>query len=475
MKNKLKAAYNPDAFRENGHRMIDLLVDYLEEVRHGTQKVMDWKEPDEQYEFWKNYNPGHNDPVAFLKDVIEKSIHIHNPRYMGHQVSAPAPVTALADMVSALLNNGMAIYEMGPVSSALEKWIIGQFAGRLGFGKNGDGLLTSGGTLGMLTALLAARQVKGGGNIWEEGNPGNLAVLIPEESHYSVERAARIMGFGSKGIIKIPADENYRMQTSVLESYLDKAHKEGKKVIAVTANACSTATGTYDNLNEIGNFCRKYDLWFHVDGAHGGAAIFSEKYKHLLDGIHLADSVTIDLHKMLMTPALATALIFRNKSDSYATFNQQARYLLNETSEEQWYDYAKRTMECTKVMISVKFYALVHTYDFEIFDQNVTTLYDLAKTFAETVKNRPAFELAVEPESNIVCFRILAENEMKNNKLNSAIRQRLLEEGDFYIVQTVLKGEVFLRVTIMNPLTEERYFKELLDKIEMVAKTFELT
>jgi len=472
LKDKLKAAYNPDDFRKNGHRLIDMLADYIEEARNGTQKVMAWKEPDEQYEFWKNYNPGHNDPAAFLKDVIERSIHLHNPRYMGHQISTPAPVTALADMVSALLNNGMAIYEMGPVSTTLERWIISRFAERLGFGENGDGFLTSGGTLATLTALLAARQVKAGGNAWEEGNPPNLAVMIPEESHYSVERAARVMGFGTDGIIKIPPDDNYRMETNLLESYLEKARKEGKEVIAVTANACSTATGTYDNLNEIGSFCRENNLWFHVDGAHGGAAIFSEKYKHLLEGIHLGDSVTIDLHKMMMTPALATALIFRNRNDSYATFNQKAQYLWDKTTEGQWYDYAKRTMECTKLMMSVKFYTLIHTYGFEIFDQNVTTLYDLARTFAEMVGKRQGFELTAEPMSNIVCFRVLPGNEEENNRLNSSIRQRLLEEGDFYIVQTVLRGKVFLRVTLMNPFTTAKYLTELLDKIENLVKKF---
>lgn len=472
MKNNLKAVYDPVSFRENGYKLIDLLADYLEEAGTGKQKVVPWVEPDEQYEFWENYHPGHHDPVRFLKEVIDRSIHIHNPKYIGHQVSVPAPVTALAGMVSELLNNGMAIYEMGPVSSALEKWIVKQFAKRIGFGPTGDGVLTSGGTLGTLTALLAARQLKAGVNVWEEGNPPGPAIMIPEESHYSVERAARIMGFGDEGIVKVPVNENFQMDTRFLTPLLKEAKANGKKVFAVTANACSTSTGAYDNLNEIGDFCRENGLWFHVDGAHGGAAVFSEKYKHRLEGVHLADSVTIDLHKMLMNPALATALIFRNRNDSYATFNQHAQYLWNRETGEQWYDYAKRTMECTKLMMSVKFYALIHTYGFDILDDNVTTLYDRARSFAGMIKKRPQFELAVEPMSNIVCFRISATNKENNNLLNSKIRQRLLEKGDFYIVQTVLKGEVFLRVTIMNPFTEKRHFKELLDKIERVAKDF---
>ena len=469
MKDKLKEAYSPDAFRENGHRLVDLIAGYLENTGDEGQKVMNWVDPGDQFGFWKDYDPGTNDPVVFLKEVIEKSIHLHNPRYMGHQISAPAPVTALAAMVSSLLNNGMAVYEMGPVSSALEKWIIRLFASQLGFGENGDGFLTSGGTLGTLTALLAARQAKTGGKAWEEGNPPGLAIMIPEESHYSVERAARVMGFGNEGIIKIPVDDHYRIKTALLESLLANARENGKQVIAVTANACSTATGTYDNLNETGKFCRENNLWFHVDGAHGGAAIFSKKYRHLLDGVDLADSVTIDLHKMLMNPALATVLVFRNRNDSYATFNQKAQYLWNKETDEQWYDYAKRTMECTKVMMSVKFYALIHSYGLEIFDQNVTTLYDLARTFAGMVRKRKEFELAVEPMANIVCFRITAKDHQESNRLNSQIRQQLLEEGKFYIVQTTLKGDIWLRVTLMNPFTTEENLTELLDEIEIMA------
>ncbi len=472
MKDKLKEAYSPNAFRKNGHRLVDLIADYLENAGNEEQKVMNWVEPGNQFDFWKDYDPGTNDPVVYFKEVIERSIHLHNPRYMGHQISAPAPVTALAMMVSALLNNGMAVYEMGAVSSALEKWIIRLFASLLGFGENGDGFLTSGGTLGTLTALLAARQVKTGGNAWEKGNPPGLAIMIPEESHYSVERAARVMGFGTEGIIKIPVDDHYRIKTGLLGSVLASARKKGKRVIAVTANACSTATGSYDNLNETGRFCRENDLWFHVDGAHGGAAIFSEKYKHLLDGVHLADSVTIDLHKMLMNPALSTALVFRNRNDSYATFNQKARYLWNRETDDQWYDYAKRTMECTKLMMSVKFYAMVHSYGLEIFDQNVTTLYDLTRTFAGMIRKRKGFELAVDPMANIVCFRITAKDKTENNRLNSRIRQQLLEEGEFYIVQTALKGAVWLRVTLMNPFTTKKHLTELLEKIEMLAEGY---
>ena len=122
-------------------------------------------------------------------------------------------------------------------------------------------------------------------------------------------------------------------------------------------------------------------------------------------------------------------------------------------------------MECTKLMMSVKFYSLVHTYGFGIFDQNVTTLYDLARSFAEMIRKNPNFELAVEPMANIVCFRYLNKDDLSIDDVNCQIRQNLLEEGDFYIVQTILNGKTYLRVTLMNPFTTIDHLNNLLDSI----------
>lgn len=471
MEDLLKKAYSPESFRTTAHQTVDLLADYLAKVQDGqSMPVMQWKEPDEQFDYWKNYDNKKGGTTGFFSDLVKQSIHVHHPKYMGHQVAAPAPLTAISALVSALLNNGMAVYEMGPVSSALEKWVVQQFVKQMGFSNEADGLLTSGGTLATLTALLAARQWSTNRKSWDEGTKNEYAVLVSEQSHYCVDRAVRIMGFGEDGAIKIPVGSNFQMKTSLLEEKLAEAKKKGKKVIAVVGNACSTATGTYDDLDAIGRFAHKNKLWFHVDAAHGGAAIFSEKYKSLLKGSEVADSLIIDLHKMLMNPALATLLLFKNGSDSYATFSQKAQYLWEKSDEPEWFNYAKRTFECTKLMMSVKFFSLVQAYGFQLFDQNVTTLYNLGTTFAGMIRFRPRFELAMQPMSNIVCFRVRANDDKTGNELNSRIRRAILEEGTFYIVQTQLNGNIYLRVTLMNPFTSKQHLGELLDKIEELGE-----
>ncbi len=451
----LQQAFSPDSFRQNAHNLVNLLADYLEASQNQTlASVIPYQEPDETLAFWQaDYEHGAGDVNEFFKQTIEKSTHLHHPRYMGHQVTPPLPITAIASMLSGLINNGMAVYEMGLVSNPLERILSELLAKRIGFDKNASGLLTSGGTLANLTALLAARATKT--DVWEDGYAEKLAVMVSEEAHYCIDRAARIMGMGSEGIIKVPTNDKLQIRTDLLEKYYQEATKKGFKVICIVGSACSTSTGSYDNLEEIALFAQKHNLWFHADGAHGGAVVFSEKYKHKVAGMEQADSVVIDWHKMLMTPALATALIFKRDEDAFKTFQQKAQYLWANQHSKDWFNSGKRTFECTKLMMSVKIYSILKAHGEQIFGENVDYLYNLGQTFAEMVKSRPNFELAIEPESNIVCFRLTNTVAKDLNELNSCIRKQLLQDGKFYIVQTSLGENIYLRVSLMNPLNRK--------------------
>ncbi|MEL6864330.1 MAG: pyridoxal-dependent decarboxylase, partial [Bacteroidota bacterium] len=286
------------------------------------------------------------------------------------------------------------------------------------------------------------------------------------------DRAVRIMGWGEGGIIRIPANERYQMRTDLLDHYYQQAQQEGKKVIAIVGSACSTSTGAYDDLEAIATFCQTKQLWFHVDGAHGAAVAFAPSFRSLIKGIEKADSVAMDLHKMLMTPALATALIFRNGQQSYRTFTQKAQYLFEQNDQAEWYNLARRTFECTKYMMSVKFYTLLRTYGTELFDEFVSKLYQSARQFARLLEEETDFEIATFPEANILCFRYLG-SERGNYSLddwNAQIRSKLIEEGTFYIVQTRLKKGLFLRVSVMNPFTSKADFETLIEHIRAISQ-----
>lgn len=470
--NLLRAAYSPEEFRKRGHQLIDQLADHLNEKLDGkSEKTIVWDIPENEHEYWKKFLEDGDENILFSK-IIERTTYVHNPKCLGHQVAPTTPITALSGMISSLLNNGMAVYEMGMAPSSIERIITDLLCEKIGYNSDSRGFLTSGGTLANLTALLSARKAKVQDDIWNNGNGKQLGIMVSEEAHYCVDRSAKIMGLGEQGIIKIAAKADFSIDTGQLEEQYQKALEKGIEIFAIVGSAPSTATGSYDDLAVIGDFSKKHNLWFHVDGAHGGAAIFSEKYRHTVAGIKDADSVVIDGHKMMMMPTITTALLFKDGNHSHATFSQKADYLLVLSDDEDWYNLAKRTFECTKTMMSIHWFTIYKIYGEKIFDEYVSNQYDLANRFAELIDAEPDFDLAVQPQSNIVCFRYIdcTLDTEDMNQFNMNIRQQLLEDGEFYIVQTKLRGIHYLRCTIMNPFTTEEHLSDLLEKIKKFAR-----
>ena len=471
--NLLQKVFNPDHFLATGNMLLEQLHTHLQLTTTGdAPQVLKWEGPEQQLAFWKGFMASGN-PEQFFSEVIKRTTHTHHPRYMGHQVAATAPLTALSGMVSALLNNGMAVYEMGMAPSAIEQCVIEELSENLGFPETAGGLLTSGGTLANLTALLSARKAKASHDVWNEGLQKPLAIMVSEEAHYCIDRAAKIMGLGNKGIIKIPVNKNFALDPSQLETFYEQAQSEGLEVFAIVGSAPCTATGAYDDLQAIGSFAKSKNLWFHVDGAHGGAAIFSGKYRHLLQGIKQADSVVIDGHKMMLMPTITTALIYRNGMHALHTFSQKADYLLSEVEEAGWINSGKKTFECTKTMMSLHWYLLFKVYGKDLFEQFLTRQYDLAQDFWGILEAADDFEVAVRPMSNIVCFRYVQTGMPLEalDQLNAFIREESLKAGRYYIVQTRLKGRLYLRTSLMNPFTKLEDLKNLLSYLRNLAKS----
>ena len=468
----LNRVFDADAFEAQLQPLGTLIQNHLENVlSEKKDHVLRWNPPEKELEFWRSFmNSGDTDD--FFPEILKRTTHTHHPKYIGHQVGVTAPLTVLTGMLSNLLNNGMAVYEMGMSPNAIERIIIERLGEKFGYDDKVGGFLTSGGTLANLTALLSARKAKVKHDVWNEGHTKPLAIMVCEEAHYCVDRAAKIMGLGEQGIVKVPAKADFTMDIEQMEVLYRETTEKGIQVFAIVGSAPSTATGAYDDLKSIGAFAQKNDIWFHVDGAHGGAAIFSEKYKGLLKGTELSDSIVLDGHKMMMMPTITTALVFKNKVHAEHTFSLNADYLLDQTTEDEWYNSGRRTFECTKTMMCLHWFALLKFYGEALFNEYVTRQYDLAKDFAQLLKNHPQFELGTEPMSNILCFRWIAKGveDEQLSAINAQIRQQLLEEGEFYLVQTKLYGIQYLRTTLMNPFTELTHLEKLLHKITKLAE-----
>ncbi|UQA57603.1 pyridoxal phosphate-dependent decarboxylase family protein [Polyangium aurulentum] len=479
----IRAAYDPERFRADGHRLIDRLADYLAEIArtNGPSRppVLPWTPPGTlAADFPADFPEAPTDPelhsdafAALLDRVLLHSNHLHHPRFIGHQVTAPLPLAALCDLVSALLNNGMAVYEMGPASTAMERSAIRWLADRLELGPHADGVLTSGGSIGNLTALLAMRRARAPFDVWGAGDGGNLAVLASGQTHYCVDRAARIMGWGAGGVVPVAVDERFRLRPEALPAALEDAERRGRQVIGVVASAGSTAAGAFDPLDAVADFCEARGLWMHVDGAHGAAAALSPKYRHLVRGAERADSVVWDAHKMMLMPALVTAVLFRDGRRSHEAFAQEASYLF--LGEEALFDLGARTLECTKRMMSLKLYAGLALGGTGLFSDYVTRAFDLGRRFGEMLREAGDFELPVDPACNIVLFRHVPEGAGDGEALDALqerARRALRDDGSFYIVQTRLAGRTWLRVTIINPLTTEDDLSGLIEAVRRAAK-----
>lgn len=400
--------------------------------------------------------------VAFLENYLHHSTRMHHPGYMSHQVAVPDFPAALGDLVHGTIHNPMAIYEMGPSAAALELAVLRWMLKKIGWGETGSGVLTHGGSLANLTALLAARAAVDP-NSWEEGANGNLVLLAPPSCHYSVARAASILGLGARTVLPVEVDRNEVIVPSRICAAFNRATDDGKKIVALVANACATGTGLHDPLEELGRVCQDENVWLHVDGAHGASALVSEKERHLLRGVERADSITWDAHKMLRTSGLCTGVLFRDSHSLDKAFTQDASYIFYE-HETPGVDLIHRTVECTKAGLGLKVFLNLAWRGEAGIARYVEEEYSLARRAYGIIQSRDRFSCPYEPESNIVCFRYEGDDE-----LQVTIRERLLAEGTFYISSTEICGRRYLRLTIINPLTTEDTIRELLTAIERVA------
>jgi L-2,4-diaminobutyrate decarboxylase len=407
---------------------------------------------------------------AFLDDYLAFTTRLHHPAFMGHQVATPHPAGALAAMVDGLTNNAMAIYEMGPAASSIEYVVVNWMLERVGWtpapvpgtpapaGVHGGGTLMHGGSLANLTALLAARGAVAPSS-WRVGTARELVIIAPAGAHYSVQRAAGIMGLGTDGILHAEVDARGAIRPDRLPALLARARADGRRVLAVVANACSTAVGVYDPLRAIGDFCRAEGLWLHVDGAHGASALLSPRQRHRLDGVELADSLAWDAHKMMRTPTLCAALLVRDRRTLDGAFQQDASYLFHE-KEQPGFDFLQRTVECTKAGLGLRLFAVLAAMGETGLAEYVDRQVALAHDAWELMRRTPGVECAVEPESNIVCFRMPGDDDAQLR-----LRERVIARGEFYITSTMFGGRRHLRLVFMNPDTTLEHVRRLIDHL----------
>lgn len=459
------------------------LGQYLTKSQAGQTKVLQQLPATDlaqllQLEHWiKNGGLNSNNLNDFLTPYLQYSQHLHHPQHMGHQVAVPHIGSSMADFVHGVINNPMAIYEMGPTAATIERGVINWLLQKVGWFRgsslsdfdwvegSGGGILTHGGSAANLTAMLAAR-AHIAPDAWTEGTPQDLVVLGSEVAHYSVARAISILGLGKNALQTVPVNQLEILRPETLEVSYQQTKNEGKRVMAVVANACATSTGLYDPLDEVGHFCETHGLWFHVDGAHGAAALLSEQEKGLLKGVQRADSMIWDMHKMMQTSAVCAAALFKNFKHLALTFQQKGAYLFHE-KEAVGFDSLPYALECTKSELGTKLFMVLAMEGEQGMTRFVENLYDKTKVFHQLLAKQSDFYCPYIPQSNILCFQYTKHG--TGNAFQLALRNEIVKRGNFYITSTEVSGVRYLRLSVMNPLTATHHIEALMREIVDVA------
>ena len=394
-----------------------------------------------------------DDVVERLRtEVIPDSNWLYHPRAMGHQVAPPLPAVIWSETIIAALNNSTAVFEMSPVGTTLERRVIRWMADLIGFGPSAAGTMTTGGTEATFTALLAARAAALPDS-WESGVGADPPILIcGEHAHYAATRPAGELGLGLRSIVTVKSD-GFRLNPSALLEVLNRAKRDGRKVLAVVATAGSTPTGSFDDLIAIADACDEFGAWLHVDAAHGGSALLSKSHRARLAGIERARSVAWDPHKMMLLPLQAGVLIMRDAADLDRAYAQKAPYLFHQRDEP---DQGTRSFLCSHRADSIKLWIALQRYGVEGIGSLYDRLCETTHAMWSQLQSRPRFRALHEPESNILCFRWTGDGSLSDERLdtiNLEARERYNRSGEGWVTTTVLNGRRVLRVTIMNPRT----------------------
>ena len=479
---RIAAAYEPRLLEEAGHRLAGLLAAHLARAERSEGSVLPWTDPPEavrEASTLLKSSPvaGESVPDGFVRLVtamLQRGLNLHDPRYIGHQVPASVPLAGLFDAVGSVTNQVMAIYEMGPWATAVELAMIQELGTIIGWEPGAfAGSVTHGGSLANLTGLLTARNVALGDG-WDHGLSGDRpapVLLAHAEAHYSVARAAGILGLGSRQTLRVGLDALGRMDPQRLDEELTHVQAQGRPVVAVVACACATPTGAFDPLDDIAEVCRRHGVWLHVDAAHGGAALLSDRHRHLLTGLQKADSVVWDAHKMLFVPGLCAFVLYRDKSHGFDAFRQDAPYLFDPAAPGlAEYDSGVRTLECTKRAAAFGLWGVWSLFGRQLFADMVDVTFALGRAFYDKLSEADDFVALHEPQCNILVFRHVPAGlrDAPAERLGDfqlELRRRLIESGEFYIVPSKYGGVGALRVTIINPLTTPTHLDQLMDAL----------
>ncbi|NGN65428.1 aspartate aminotransferase family protein [Streptomyces sp. A7024] len=428
--------------------------------------------------------PDAADALAELDRLyLRDAVYFHHPRYLAH-LNCPVVIPAvLGEAVLSAVNSSLDTWDQSAGGTLIERRLIDWTAERIGLGPGADGVFTSGGSQSNLQALLLARDEACDAVRKEEGAELRTAEILPRlrilasaDGHFSVRKAAAVLGLGYEAVIQVPCDEHRRMQPAALAAELARLQREGLVPMAVAATAGTTDFGSIDPLPQIAGLCAGYGVWLHVDAAYGCGLLVSDRRRHLLDGIERADSVTVDYHKSFFQPVSSSAVLVRDRATlRHATYH--ADYLNPERmAAEQIPNQVDKSLQTTRRFDALKLWLTLRIMGADGIGELFDEVCDRAAHGWRLLASDPRFEVVVEPQLSTLVFRYVPEDEAAPPELADAAnlhaRQALAAAGTAVVAGTKVDGRDHLKFTVLNPATSLDDIAAVLDLIAEHASAY---
>lgn len=478
--------FHPDNY-DHYRNAINTTTDLVQEFLYRNKKpfsgieAKEMKEKVHQIDLDQKLS-NYDELLAEVDDIyVKHATAFHLPQYVAH-LNCPVVIPALAgEILVSAINSSQDTYDQSAGGTFMERKLIDWTAKQIGYNVNeSDGVFTAGGSQSNLMGLVMMRdcfsQKRYNHNIKMDGlspEAGRFRIFVSDKSHFSNLKNASIMGLGEKSIIKVPTDDRFRMDISLLKKYIKREEQLGNIPIGIVATAGTTDFGNVDPLEDIADVAEQYNIWMHVDAAYGCALLLSEKYRDLLNGIERADSVTIDYHKSFFQPISSSAFIVKNKKE-LLILKHHADYLNPKEMDEEEIpaQINKSITQSTRRFDALKLWFTLRMMGKEQLAEYTDTVIDLTKDTASMISEDPDFELLSDSDLSVLVFRYIRSDIEDTNALNQFIKMKLFYSGEILVASTKVNGNFYLKFTLLNPITTTEDIHQILTTIKRHGKDF---
>ena len=480
---------NAAEFKKIGYQLIDTISNFIGSIKE--RPVTTGESPKELQKILGTASLPENGSSAeeiLLKAsdlLLNHSLLNGHPKFLGYITSSAAPIGALADMLAAAVNPNAGAQILSPIATEIEKQTVKWLAEFIGVSPDYGGVLVSGGNMANFTAFLAARTAKASKSIKVDGISNateKIVVYCSKTTHTWIEKAAVLFGLGTKSIRWIQTDADNKMDNEVLEETITDDLRNGYKPIMIIGTAGDVSTGAVDDLRTIASICKKYNLWFHVDGAYGIPAAGIPAMKILFDGIQEADSIALDPHKWLYSPLEAGCTLVKDPRHLIETYSSHpVYYKFDNTGDVPMHNYYEYGFQNSRGFRALKVWLALQQVGRSGYIKMIGEDIQLSKLLFDLAHKHPELE-ALTQNLSITTLRYIPSELLLNkenkeaylNTLNEALLNELQQGGEVFLSNAVINGKYCLRGCIVNFRTSKKDIEEIIEIIAREGKKMHL-